>query len=127
MVLLTGPSLLKGFKFDKEENGMTFRLAALGLAMALIVSPVTTASAIEAYSDATNQQFTDWCTGEKSQSEGVCSCTLKSVARTVPAAALTTYLSGLATGQATSLGSLAVSGASTTAVAVTQAMVSCSG
>lgn len=51
------------------------------------------APALETYSPAQTQQFMDWCTGAKSATESTCSCTLKSLAQTLPATALATFLS----------------------------------
>ena len=50
------------------------------------------AGALDAYSPQQTQQFMDWCTGAKSATESTCSCTLKSLAQSLPAAALATFL-----------------------------------
>ena len=42
---------------------------------------VKPAAALEAYSPAQTQQFTDWCTGAKAATEGVCSLTLKNLSK----------------------------------------------
>ena len=95
------------------------------LAFAILVAFATFAlqnrpvSAVEAYSPAEQQQFMDWCTGAKSATESTCSCTVKRLAQTIPAAALAQFLS--------SQGSFSMSTtAVTTSAAVTQALVSCS-
>lgn len=106
---------------------MVSRFGAVCLAAALSLLAASPAVAIDAYSDGTNQAFTDWCTGETSNTESVCSCALKSVATTVPAATLTSYLATTAQGGETTLGSLATVGAASTATAVTQALISCGG
>lgn len=76
------------------------------------------ANAVESYTDAQKQEFVSWCTGEKSMTETVCSCTVKQLAQTVPANALAQYLSSQGN---FSLSATAVS----TAAAVTQAMLAC--
>lgn len=81
--------------------------------------------AIESYAESDNKQFMDWCTLQKSASEGICSCALKQVAQTVPATALSQYLVGLSSGQSTSLSALATSSASVAAVTVTQSLATC--
>ncbi len=78
------------------------------------------ANALETYTDNDKQQFMDWCTGAKSATESMCSCTVKRLAQSIPATALTQFL--------TSQGSFSLSAAAvSTGAAVTQALVSCSG
>ncbi|WP_135075355.1 hypothetical protein [Terasakiella sp. SH-1] len=93
------------------------------LTLALIVSffclNITSALAVEAYSDAQQQQFTSWCTGAKSNSEPLCNCALKHVMQTVAPAALATFLANDAK---LSFNQTSVM----TAAAVTQALSSCS-
>lgn len=64
------------------------------LAGALIATAIAgaPAAALETYSPEQTQQFMDWCTGAKSATESTCSCTLKSLAQTLPATALATFL-----------------------------------
>jgi len=89
----------------------------LTFAAALILS-ASGSRALEAYSQSQTQEFMDWCTGTKSATESVCSCTLKRLAKTVPVAALAQFLS--------SQGQLSFSSAAvTTAATVTEAMVIC--
>jgi len=89
------------------------------LVIVILTSQSHPAQAIETYSDTEQQQFMDWCTGAKSATQSTCSCTLKRIAQTVPAAALTQYL--------TSQGSFTLSSAAvTTGATVTQALLSCS-
>lgn len=96
-----------------------FKSFALGLAFALftlIASPP--ASAVKAYTDQQTQEFVSWCTGEKSLTETACSCTVKRLAQSVPAAALAQFLS--------SQGSFSLSAAAvTTGASVTQALLAC--
>ena len=94
--------------------------AAIGVLALLFISQTQPALALEAYSPQEQQQFMDWCTGAKSATESTCSCTLKNLAQTVPAAALAQFLS--------SQGSFSLSTAAvTTGATVTQALLSCSG
>lgn len=100
------------------------RLATpIALALALGVGAIAglPAHALEAYSAGEQQQFMDWCTGAKSATESTCSCTLKSVAQTVPAATLAQFLSSQTSGGGFSFNA---SLASTTAL-VTQALATC--
>ena len=92
----------------------------VGLVLSLIVvSASPSAFALESYSDQQSQEFVSWCTGAKSVSETTCSCTVKQLAQTVPAAALAQFLS--------SQGSFSLSAAAvTTGASVTQALLSCS-
>jgi|SaaInlStandDraft_2_1057019.scaffolds.fasta_scaffold342777_1 hypothetical protein len=85
------------------------------------IATISSAQALEAYSDQQSQQFMDWCTGAKSASESTCSCTVKSVAQTVPATALTQFLSSQASGGGFSFNATLA----TTAALVTQALTSC--
>ncbi len=95
--------------------------AVLGAALVSIVVVAQPANALEAYSAAETQQFMDWCTGAKSASDSTCSCTLKSVAQTVPATTLAQFLNS----QASSGGfNFSATLASTTAL-VTQALATC--
>ena len=95
------------------------------LKIALILATLTfgtfnhPALAIEAYSSAEQEQFMDWCTGAKSATESTCSCTLKTIAPTIPATALSQFLSNQG---GFSLSAIAVS----TGAAITQALLSCS-
>lgn len=75
--------------------------------------------AVDAYTDQQSQEFINWCTGAKSASETTCSCTVKRLAQTVPAAALAQFL---ATQGSFSLSATAVS----TGATVTQALLACS-
>lgn len=90
-------------------------------ALVSAVASVRPATALEAYSAAETQQFMDWCTGAKSATESTCSCTLKSVAQTVPAATLAQFLGSQASGGGFSFNA---SLAGTTAL-VTQALATC--
>jgi len=93
--------------------------AVTGVLALLFISQTQPASALEAYSPQEQQQFMDWCTGAKSATESTCSCTLKRLAQTVPAATLAQFLS--------SQGSFSLSTAAvTTGTSVTQALLSCS-
>ncbi|MEL0114195.1 MAG: hypothetical protein VW835_20895 [Rickettsiales bacterium] len=97
------------------------------MALAAAVALASDAGALDAkLTQAEQQQFLDWCTGEKKATDSVCSCTLKSVATTVPAAALTSYISGQATGSSFSMSNLATQTGVSAAVAVTQALATCS-
>lgn len=80
------------------------------------------ATALEAYSPAQTQQFTDWCTGAKAATEGVCSCTLKKLSQSVAPAALTAFISSQSSGGGFNLSTTTV----TTTALVTNALVSCS-
>jgi len=92
-------------------------MMTLTFAAALILS-APGSRALETYSETQTQEFMDWCTGAKSASESVCSCTLKRLAQTVPVAALAQFLN--------SQGQLSFSSAAvTTAATVTEAMVTC--
>jgi hypothetical protein len=93
-------------------------LAAIAVSASVIAPP---AHALEAYSSEQTQQFMDWCTGAKSASESTCSCTLKSVAQTVPATTLAQFLSSQAGGGGFSFSASLAS----TAGLVTQALASC--
>lgn len=84
------------------------------------------ASALDSLSQSEQQQFLDWCTGEKKASDSVCSCTLKNVAQSVPAAALTTYISGQTSGSGFSMTNLATQASVQTAAAVAQSLATCS-
>lgn len=94
-------------------------------ALSLLVFTAVPAAALESYSQAEQQQFLDWCTGARSASESKCSCALKKVAQTVPAAALTTYLASAGSGQSMSFTNLATSSAAMTATTVAQALSTC--
>ena len=97
-------------------NENIFRGSLVALAIIALATP---SQALETYSSAQQQQFTDWCTGAKTYKESVCSCALKRLAQTVPPAALSTYLS--------SQGSFTLSTASAaTAATVAEALVTCS-
>jgi|GEM_PF-940097 len=102
-------------------HGFT-RLAAL-TAITLIALTGTHggARALETYSADQSQQFMDWCTGAKSATESACSCTLKSLAQTVPATTLAQFLSSQASGSGFSFNATLV----TTAATVTQALATC--
>ncbi len=95
------------------------------IAATLFAASTLPAAALEAYSAAEQQQFLDWCTGKRGASEGVCSCTLKQVAQTVPATALAGFLAQQAGGGGMSFSSLATTTAATTAASVTQALATC--
>mgnify|MGYP003981058221 FL=1 len=83
---------------------------------------VKPAAALEAYSPAQTQQFTDWCTGAKAATEGVCSCTLKNLSKTDAPAALAAFIPSQSGGGGFSLSTSAV----TTTALVTNALVGCS-
>lgn len=100
---------------------MIKQTAAIIAAAMLSVAASGAASALEAYSAAQTQQFMDWCTGAKAATESTCSCTLKSVAQTVPAATLAQYLNSQASNGGFSFNATL---ASTTAL-VTQALATC--
>ncbi|SCA57300.1 exported hypothetical protein [Candidatus Terasakiella magnetica] len=80
---------------------------------------VSSALAVEAYTEDQQQEFTSWCTGTKSNSEPMCNCALKQVMQTVAPATLATFL---ANGGEVSFSQTSVM----TAAAVTQALTSCS-
>jgi hypothetical protein len=84
------------------------------------------ASSLEALSQAEQQQFLDWCTGEKRASDSVCSCTLKNVVQTIPAAALTSFISGQTSSSGFSMTNLATQAGVQTAATVAQSMATCS-
>lgn len=100
-------------------------VAFLGVFL-LALSP-NTANALDGYSSSEEAQFMDWCTGAKSASESTCSCTLKKVAQTVPAATLVSYISSASSGQSLSLTSLATTSATMTATTVVQSLATCGG
>ena len=97
------------------------RTAAAIAAATLSVAISGPASALEAYTAAQNQQFMHCCTGAKAATESTCSCTLKSVAQTVPATTLAQYLNSQASNGGFSFNATL---ASTTAL-VTQALATC--
>lgn len=97
----------------------SIRLAAILVITVALAIPVQSARALETYSEKDTQQFMDWCTGAKSATESTCSCTLKRLAQTLPATALTQFLASQGN---FSLSTAAVS----TGATVTQALVSCS-
>ena len=103
-------------------------LGGYALAIGLLAAPlsVSPASALDAFSNSQQQQFLDWCTGEKKATESTCSCALKSLAQTVPAAALASFLNGQTSGSGFSMSNLAVSATAATATSVTQALATCS-
>jgi len=96
-----------------------FFSAAIGIMALTVLVPLQPVAALEAYSPQEQQQFMDWCTGAKSATESTCSCTVKKIALTVPAAALSQFL---ASQGSFSLSATAVS----TGAVVTQALLSCS-
>ena len=104
-----------------------FILPAALLGVFLLALSPNAANALDGYSASEETQFMDWCTGAKSASESTCSCTLKKVAQTVPAAALVSYISGASSGQSMSLTSLATTSATMTATTVVQALTTCGG
>jgi len=77
------------------------------------------ALALDQYPVEQQQQFIDWCTGSKSLSESVCSCTVKRLAQTVAPTALAVFLSN------NGMPSMSQSAIATTA-AVTEALTACS-
>ena len=93
-------------------------------AFMLVMTPNAT-KALDGYSASEQSQFMDWCTGAKSASESTCSCTLKKVAQTVPAAALVSYVSSASSGESMSMTSLATTSATMTATTVVQALATC--
>ncbi len=78
--------------------------------------------ALETYSATETQQFMDWCTGAKSASESTCSCTLKSLAQSLPATALAAFINKQTSG--TSGFSLSTAAVSTGAM-VANSMLAC--
>lgn len=94
-------------------------LTGAALIAALSAAP---AAALEDYSDAQEAQFLDWCTGVKGASDSTCSCTLKSLAATVPSQALALFLSSQGQGGMPSLDQTLIS----TTATVTQALTVCS-
>ncbi|CCQ73786.1 hypothetical protein [Magnetospira sp. QH-2] len=98
----------------------TWIAAATLAAAALIAQP---GQALDAnYSAAQEAQFLDWCTGTKSASEGICSCTLKSISATVPTQALTMFLNSQGAGGMPTFNQ----GLVATTASVTQALAVCS-
>ncbi len=92
-------------------------LKTLALTAILLLS-APSAQAIETYSADQQQQYMDWCTGAQSAPDSVCSCSLKSLAKSVPSAALATLLN--------SQGGFSFSAASaSTAALAAQAIASC--
>jgi len=89
------------------------------LIVGLFALNISSAHALEEYSEAEKEQFTSWCTGAKSNSEPMCNCALKQVMQTVAPATLATFL---ANGGKVSFSQTSV----VTAAAVTQALTSCS-
>ena len=87
-----------------------------------IAAPQNNATALEAYSPAQEQQFMDWCTGEHAAKESTCSCTLKSLAQTLPATALVQFLNSKTSG---SSGFNMNTTLITTAAMVTQSLTTC--
>ena len=85
----------------------------------IVVAP--SANALEAYSAEQKTQFMNWCTGAQSTTETVCSCTLKSLAQTMPAAALANFLNAKTSNTGFSLSTTAI----TATAMVTQALTSC--
>ena len=84
------------------------------------------ASSLDALNQVEQQQFLDWCTGEKRASDSVCSCTLKNVVQTIPAAALTSFISGQTSSSGFSMTNLATQAGVQTAATVAQSMATCS-
>jgi len=105
------------------ENSM---VRAKGILLASLIFGVAgwtaPAAALESYSDTQTQQFMDWCTGAKSASESTCSCTVKSLARSLPATALSAFINKQTSG--TTGFSLSTAAVSTGAM-ITNAMLSC--
>ena len=108
-----------------KSKTMIVRLSAI-VGIIVLAQLGAPAQALDSLSQAEQQQFLDWCTGEKKASESVCSCTLKKVAVTVPAAALTSYISGQASGGSFSMSNLATTAGVSTAASVAQALTTCS-
>ena len=77
------------------------------------------ALALDQYPAEQQQQFVDWCTGSKSMSESVCSCTVKRLAQTVAPTALAMFLSN------NGMPSMSQSAIATSA-AVAEALTACS-
>lgn len=94
------------------------------LAAAFILAPG--ANALEALSPAEEKKFLDWCTGERKASDSVCSCTVKSVATTVPASTLAAYIASETSGSGLSMSNLATQAGATAAASVAQALATCS-
>lgn len=95
------------------------------LALTVFIGGLASASAtqaLEAYSSEQQTQFMNWCTGAQTTTETVCSCTLKSLAQTMPAAALANFLNAKASNTGFSLSTSAI----TATAMVTQALTSCS-
>lgn len=95
-------------------------LVIAALFIGLTVPPP--AAALESYSPQQSQQFMDWCTGANAASESTCSCTLKSLAKTLPATALAAFINKQ-TGGSTGF-SLSTAAVSAGAM-VTNALLSC--
>jgi hypothetical protein len=98
----------------------TLRLLAAALLLTLAAGH--SARALEAYPSNLTGQFMDWCTGKAGSTETACTCALKRLAQTVPAAALTTFVAdktGGGSGFSMSTATVA------TAALVTDALTAC--
>jgi hypothetical protein len=104
-------------------HGFTRMAAITAISLIALTGTHGRANALETYSADQSQQFMDWCTGAKSATESTCSCTLKSLAQTVPAATLAQFLTSQASGSGFSFNAAMA----TTAATVTQALTSCAG
>jgi len=98
-------------------NRLSVFVALAGLL--LLLAEMTPVIALEPYPPSVTRSFMDWCTGTKGTAEGVCSCTLKNLAQTVPAMAISRFVGSEAS---FSLSAMAVSTGST----VTDALLRCS-
>jgi len=104
-------------------HGFTRMAAITAISLIALTGTHGGAKALETYSADQSQQFMDWCTGAKSATESTCSCTLKNLAQTVPAATLAQFLSSQASGTAFSFNATLA----TTAATVTQSLATCAG
>ena len=96
------------------------RLIAMITLMGVLIIPAAT-QALEAYSPEQEAQFMNWCTGAKTTSESVCSCTVKSLAQTLPGAALANFINAKSSNTGFSFSTSAI----TATAMVAQALTSC--
>ena len=102
-------------------HGFTRMAAITAISLMALTGTHGGAKALDTYSADQSQQFMDWCTGAKSATESTCSCTLKSLAQTVPAVTLAQFLSSQSSGSGFNFNATLA----TTAATVTQALTSC--
>ena len=108
-----------------EKNGATKKTSTNNHAAraGMVATPnflAPNASALKTLSPAYEKKFIDWCTGEHKASDSVCSYTLKSVASTVSAYTLTTYISSQSSGSGFSMSNLTSQAGLTVATLITQ-------